>query len=250
MYRPSTANQSRRIRQPGEQAPRQRHPRQKGLIHELSFSKDPDRSRLKQALVKQNDAGLLVLGVTRGNAVKFRRLIREVLAATSDRGIDDVTQMLHGLERRKSQSVRDAEAPSTTAEVDRPQRAWVKLMKEFLSEFKSATPRELAELTGSQAKNVAARAYDWSKAGRVFGVNDGRDMRYPLFQLKDGRPIPEIAKILGALRSRRFSDWEIAVWFSTPNTDIGEWEVPANALAWAPEDVVRAAAAKAEDLVY
>ena len=123
-------------------------------------------------------------------------------------------------------------------------------MKEFLTEFESATPRQLAELTGSQAKNMAARAYEWSKADRIFGVNDGREMRYPLFQLKDGRPIPAVAKVLEALRSRGFSDWEIALWFSTLNSDIGDWELPANALARAPEIVVRAAAAKAEEIVY
>ena len=145
------------------------------VARELSLLRTDDRNRVTAALRTRHDNGLLMLSLARGNTRKLRTLIHELLIVTAERGIDDVTRML-----------RQRERPDAAA----PQRNWARLRDAFLAEFDTATPRELANLTGSRARNAAARAYDWAKAGRIFGVNDGRETRYPLFQLKDGKPVP------------------------------------------------------------
>jgi hypothetical protein len=225
--------------------PGHKHPRRPAApARELSLRKAGDRNRLNAALRTKQDKDLLMLGLNHGNTRKVRALIHEVLAAASERGIDDVTRMLRQRQTPAPGPVPDAAEPAG------PQRAWARLRADFLAAFDTVTPRELAGLTGSRARNAAARAYDWAKAGRIFGVNDGRETRYPLFQLKDGKPIPEIAEILRALRTRGSSDWEIALWFATPNADLGDWEIPARALARMPDAVARAAARRAEEPVY
>ena len=218
------------------------------LARELSLARDDDRERLSHALRKRGDNGLLVLDLPKGNTRKFRTLIMEVIDLTSEQGIDGVARML----RRPERSSAEGSAPrrALAARPDERQRAWAKLRSEFLSRFDTAGPRELAELTGSRARNVAARAYEWVKAARIFGVHDGRETRYPLFQIKEGKPIPQVAAVLRALRSRGFSDWEMAMWFATPNANIGDWELPADALAQDPDAVTRAAASAADEVVY
>jgi hypothetical protein len=221
-------------------------PRRGALARELSLLKADDRNRLNTALRTRHDNGLLVLGLAHGDTRKFRTLIHELLAVTSERGIDDVTRLL----RQPPQAEPAPAVDVAAAEPAGPQRAWARLKDEFLAACDTATPRELASLTGSQARNAAARAYDWARAGRIFGVHDGHETRYPLFQLKDGRPIPQLAAILRALRARGSSDWEIALWFTTPNANLGHWEIPAQALARTPDAVARAAASQAEEVVY
>ncbi len=181
--------------------------------------------------------------------------------STSARGVDGVAALLElpgGREHsgagpadqqqgERGHSIERAE-PSTD-DLAR-ERTWAKLRQEFFSRFDVVTPRGLAELTGSRARNVAARGYEWAKAGRIFGLHDGRETKYPLFQIREGQPIPQVAEILRALRSRGLSDWEMAIWFATPNANIGEWELPGDALTRDPDAVARAAAIEAEEVVY
>jgi hypothetical protein len=103
-------------------------------------------------------------------------------------------------------------------------RRWVELQAEFLSQTKTVTALELPS----------------GVTDRLFSVNDGSTERYPVFQMRGDEPIPEIEIILGLLRPK-FSDWEIAMWFTAPNTWLGDWRTPADVLELQPTKVVDAA---------
>jgi hypothetical protein len=121
-------------------------------------------------------------------------------------------------------------------------KRWKDLRTAFLREYRSVTAPELAELTGSKSKNPSSRAHEWLRAGKIFAVNDGAVVRYPLFQLDltEGKPRPEIQKVLAYLRER-LSDWQIAMWFTTPNTMAGNWRRPIELLGSEVDQVVKAA---------
>jgi hypothetical protein len=78
------------------------------------------------------------------------------------------------------------------------------------------------------------------KANRIFSVNDGTAERYPLFQLREGQPLPQLAEILPMLR-RKLSNWQIALWFTTPNAWVGGWRRPIDVLTESPSLVLDAA---------
>ena len=201
-----------------------------------------------------------IVEVRREHAESLRKLLGKLATASSPEGIPRLARLVGKVpalarksqpkSARKTNTASVAQVKSAVKDSGAPENSWTTLKDEFLREFKSVTPREFAEVTGSKARNTASRAHDWTKAGRIFGLHDGHGLRYPLFQIKEGRPIGEVAEVLTALRSREFSDWEIAVWFSTPNAELGDWETPASALAHDPRGVARAAENKAEEPVY
>ncbi len=119
----------------------------------------------------------------------------------------------------------------------------------FLAEHKSVTAPELAHFTGSKAKNQSARAHDWVKAGRIFSVNDGASDRYPLFQLREGQPIPVLADILKVL-TPKLSNWQVAFWLTSPNAWTGSWRSPVEILASEPENVLEAARHEVADKAF
>jgi hypothetical protein len=135
-----------------------------------------------------------------------------------------------------------AEAPASTASDYRTHEArrWAAAREAFLAEHESVTAPELARLTGSRSTNPSARAHSWVKANRIFSVNDGTGERYPLFQLREGLPLPQLAELLPILR-RKLSNWQIALWFTSPNAWVGEWRRPIDVLAERPDVVVDAA---------
>ena len=201
-----------------------------------------------------------IVEVQREHAGSLRELLGTLATASSSESIPRLTRLVGKIpalarkiqqgRARKTNTASVAQVKSAVKDSGAPENSWTTLKDEFLREFKSVTPREFAEVTGSKARNTASRAHDWTKAGRIFGLHDGHGLRYPLFQIKEGRPVREVAEVLRALRSREFSDWEIAVWFSTPNAELGDWETPASALSHDPRGVARAAENKAEEPVY
>jgi hypothetical protein len=85
----------------------------------------------------------------------------------------------------------------------------------FLRDVPTATSADLAELSGSRARNKAALAGGWRKAGRVFAVSVSGQLRFPLFQFDGaGQPKPQLAAILRALQENGLSGWELALWFA------------------------------------
>lgn len=125
---------------------------------------------------------------------------------------------------------------------EREARRWKHVREDFLRTNRSVTAPELAELTGSKSRNPSSRAHEWLRAGKVFSVNDGNATRYPLFQIDitEGKPRPEVREIVTHLREQ-LSDWQMAVWFTTPNAWTGDWRRPVDLLGAEPDLVVEAA---------
>jgi hypothetical protein len=117
---------------------------------------------------------------------------------------------------------------------------------EFLKELPTATSAEVAELSGSRARNKAALAGNWRKQRRVFAVSASGQLRFPLFQFdRDGRPKPQIAELLQALDGQGLSGWELALWFSGANERL-DGERPLDLLDSEPRRVLEAASQAAE----
>jgi hypothetical protein len=125
---------------------------------------------------------------------------------------------------------------------EREARRWKEIRARFLAQHKSVRAPELAELTGSGSVNRSSRAHTWSSKGLIFSVSDGSSERYPLFQLtSDGiRPRPVIKAALDILRPK-LSDWQVAIWFTSPNAWLGDWRCPIDLLEGDTDAVVEAA---------
>ncbi|MCB8877798.1 hypothetical protein [Acidisoma silvae] len=167
---------------------------------------------------------------------KVSSLIREKGAA---RALAAIEQIIQG-EASHDPSRKLASGPHDIYEAEA--KRWKDLRMAFLREYRSVTAPELAELTGSKSKNPSSRAHEWLRAGKIFAINDGAVVRYPLFQLDltEGKPRPEIQKVLAYLREK-LSDWQIAMWFTTPNTMAGNWRRPIELLNSEIDQVVKAA---------
>ncbi len=126
---------------------------------------------------------------------------------------------------------------------------WPALRCGFLAQYKSVTAPKLAHFTGSKAKNQSARAHDWVKAGRIFSVNDGAAELYPLFQLREGQPIPVLDDILKVL-TPALSSWQVAFWLTTPNAWTGSWRAPVDILTSEPGKALEAARHEVADKVF
>jgi hypothetical protein len=127
-------------------------------------------------------------------------------------------------------------------------RRWAEIRDAFFREHESVTAPELAQITGSRADNLSARAHAWKKAGRVFSVSDGAKERYPLFQFREGAPLPLIADLLLALK-HKLPPWQVAIWLTTPNAWVGKWRRPVDLLESEPERVLEAAGREVEEQV-
>ena len=116
----------------------------------------------------------------------------------------------------------------------------------FLEQVPTATSAQLAELSGSRARNKAALAGGWRKARRVFAVSVSGQLRFPFFQLDHaGQPKPELAELIRTLEAQGLSGWELALWFTGASERL-EGKRPLDLLDAAPERVLEAARQVAE----
>jgi len=119
----------------------------------------------------------------------------------------------------------------------------------LLREFGAFTSAELAELAGSRAKNRAALAHRWRHERRVLSVIHHGTTYYPGFQFDaEGRPREVVARVIAALPSQG-SDWETALWFSSPSGWLGGRR-PVDLLESEPQSVIEAAEHEAAELVF
>ena len=107
---------------------------------------------------------------------------------------------------------------------------------------------DVAELSGSSARNAGATAARWRAAGRIFAVTSGgKGGLFPGFQFDaGGQPVPVIADIFTAL-AVRLDPWSLALWFTGDNPRLGGLR-PVDALSGDPDAVLAAARALADDL--
>ena len=116
------------------------------------------------------------------------------------------------------------------------------------SEFGLLSSSDVAELSGSAARNAGATAARWRAAGRIFAVTSGgKAALFHGFQFDaGGQPVPVIADILTALADR-LDPWSLALWFTGDNPRLGGLR-PVDAVSSDPNAVLAAARALADDL--
>ncbi len=88
------------------------------------------------------------------------------------------------------------------------------LRARYLDGHKTYTSREVRELSGLATRNPSEPASRWKRHRRIFGVPVGNQDRYPAFQFAEGRPRPEIARIMAVLPTG-MSPWQVAFWFAS-----------------------------------
>lgn len=125
-----------------------------------------------------------------GETEAVEQLLSAMSSTPAAKGID---------EHRLVQIKRQAEA-----------RSW------FESSYRCLSSSEVAALSGSTARNSAAKANRLKGEGKIFAIPGPKGDRFPLFQFSDeGAPYPIVAEVLAALAGK--SPWSIALWFVSPN---------------------------------
>ncbi|MDE0033763.1 MAG: hypothetical protein OXU75_11585 [Deltaproteobacteria bacterium] len=103
------------------------------------------------------------------------------------------------------------------------------LRKQYLERHRTLTSEQIRQASGLKTRNPSEPASRWKRQGKIFGVPVGRADRYPAFQFNEGRPRPEIGRVLAALPAS-MSPWQIAFWFASGNGWIANDAAPQDAL--------------------
>ncbi len=104
------------------------------------------------------------------------------------------------------------------------------------------TAAQVGQRAHSRQARPAHLAQTWKSQGRVFAYRDNGQMLYPAFQFgTDGRPLPEVARILAATDPFLRGGLSTGVWFVKPNRHLGG-ATPAAAMANDVAGVEKAAA--------
>ncbi|MGA3361889.1 MAG: hypothetical protein ABSD82_07650 [Solirubrobacteraceae bacterium] len=120
---------------------------------------------------------------------------------------------------------------------------------QFLEEFPALTSADVADAAGSKATNRASLANRWREEGKVFAIRVGDQQLYPGFQFDDdGRPLRIIASVLRQLGEGDLSDWQTALWFTSPTGWLGGRR-PVDLVVEEPSAVLRSAARETGELV-
>ena len=110
------------------------------------------------------------------------------------------------------------------------------------------TSAQVAELAGSDARNVSQLAWRLKDEGRIFSVDHRGRTFYPALQFdpQTGRP-REVIKELIAILEPLFTGWSLALWFATAN-DWLDGARPVELLANRPKEALEAASAEVSAL--
>ena len=103
------------------------------------------------------------------------------------------------------------------------------LRKQYLDRQRTLTSDQIRQASGLKTRNPSEPASRWKRQGKIFGVPVGRADLYPAFQFAEGRPRPEVGRVLAAL-PESMSPWQIAFWFASGNGWIENDAAPQNAL--------------------
>jgi hypothetical protein len=119
----------------------------------------------------------------------------------------------------------------------------------FLDEFPALTSSEVADAAQSRAANRASLANRWRDEGKVFAIRVGDQQLYPEFQFDDRwRPRNALAGVLSYLSQGGLSDWQTALWFTSPSGWLGGRR-PVDLLSDQPDAVTDAASREVGELV-
>ena len=119
----------------------------------------------------------------------------------------------------------------------------------LLDEFPALTSSEVADAALSKASNRASLANRWRDERKVFAIRVGDQQLYPAFQLDGhGRPLEVVGQVLEKLNAGHLSDWQIALWFTSPNGWLGGRR-PVDLLVDEPDLVLEVAEHEVGELV-
>lgn len=124
----------------------------------------------------------------------------------------------------------------------------VEAQAELADEFGMLTAAEVHIISGSHAQNTSARASRLRSDGRIFSVDIDGTTLFPGFQF-DGRGKPRgvVARVIEAFGAK-LSGWELALWFTSANTWLGDAR-PVAQLESSPDAVVDAASRLADEIL-
>jgi hypothetical protein len=95
----------------------------------------------------------------------------------------------------------------------------LRLQNGFMERERVFAAAGVTKHAGVSRRHPSRTTSRWRKAGKIFSVSyRGKDY-FPSFQFADdGQPLPLIGPLLAALRTAGgMTDWDIALWFTTPN---------------------------------
>jgi len=112
----------------------------------------------------------------------------------------------------------------------------------FMKEVPLLRSREVAQLSGSTARNSSARASRWKNERRIFSVQWNGIDYYPAFQFspKSGEPLSAMQTILNIFGDT-LREWQIAIWFFANNGSLAGARRPMEWIAREPKTVIEAA---------
>jgi hypothetical protein len=151
-------------------------------------------------------------------APELERLARAIADAREELGTP-MDRARHERHQTRHERVADALLPADvgppSSVLRRRRSADARLA--LVREWGAWSAGELADRAGSAAANRSALAAAWRSVGRVIGVEWRGRTIYPGFQFAaDGQPRSVIGRVVSHLRRAGLSDWQIALWFTSP----------------------------------
>jgi hypothetical protein len=142
---------------------------------------------------------------------------------------------------------RSGEAPAAAAIEQLRRYAQVRLR--YMKEVPLLRSSDVAEISGSQARNGSARASRWKLEQRIFSVPWNGVDYYPAFQFArtDGQPLPAIKTILDIFGGQ-LTPWQTALWFWGGNGWLHD-KSPMEMIQRDPQAVIEAAKHEMEPLL-
>ena len=113
------------------------------------------------------------------------------------------------------------------------ERTWIGLSLDFCHSpiviLQTASCQSSRQASGLKTRNPSEPASRWKRQGKIFGVPVDRADLYPAFQFLEGRPQPEVRRVLAALPVS-MSPRQIALWFASGNGWVEDDAAPQDAL--------------------
>jgi hypothetical protein len=141
---------------------------------------------------------------------------------------------------------RDGETPSSAAMEQL--RRYAQARARYMKEVPLLRSSQVADLSGSKARNGSAKASRWKKERRIFSVRWNGVDYYPAFQFSTdgGTPLPAVQTVLKILGEKHYSEWQIAFWFWSNNGCLRDARAPMDVITNDPAAVIDAARAEIE----
>ncbi len=124
-----------------------------------------------------------------------------------------------------------------------------KMREDFLREVPLLKSGDIAQLTGSTARNASAKANRWKSQRRIFSVNVKGVDYFPAFQFTEhGEPLEVMHEILELFKD--FREWTIPLWFFGNNGWLPDEMPPWELIQRDPAAVLDAARREVEPQVF